>query len=103
MGSGFSKKKKQMKMFQEQMQKMQEEMSSLEVVGSASSMVEITLKGDHTVKSVKINPDCVDKDAVDALEDLVHTALAEALQKLEEQGKPDLGGMGLGGLGGLGF
>ena len=98
MGSGFSKKKKQMKQFQDQMQQMQEQMQNLEVTGSASNMVEVTLRGDNSVKQVKINKECVDKQAVDALEDLVHSAIEDALKKLEKHSKPDMNS-----LGGLGF
>ena len=98
MGSGFAKKKKQMREFQDQMQKMQDEMQNLEVTGNASNLVEVTLRGDHSVKRVKISPECVDKEAVDALEDLVHSAIEDALKKLEQKTKPDMNP-----LGGLGF
>lgn len=87
MGSGFSKQKKQMKAFQDQMAKMQEEMSQLEVTGSASDLVKITLSGDHEVRRVEISPDCIDASAPDALEDLVHTALTDALKKVEKSSK----------------
>jgi len=83
MGSGFSKQKKQMKAFQDQMSKMQDEMRKLEVTGSASNLVEITLTGNHEVKKVKIDPSCIDPSAPDALEDLIHTALEDALKKVD--------------------
>lgn len=97
MGSGYSKQKKQMKAFQDQMAKMQEEMSQLEVTGSASGLVEITLSGDHEVRGVKISPECIDKEAPDALEDLVHEALKDALKKVEKSSKLP------GGMPGFGF
>jgi nucleoid-associated protein EbfC len=84
MGSGFSKQKKQMKAFQDQMAKMQEEMKAIEVTGSASDLVKITLSGSHEVKKVEIDPKCVDANAVDALEDLVHAALQDAMKKVDD-------------------
>lgn len=102
MGSGFSKQKKQMKAFQEQMAKMEEEMASLEVTGSASDLVKITLSGTHEVKKVEISPACIDPSAPDALEDLVFEALKDALKKVEKSSKTS-GMPGIPGLGGLGF
>lgn len=97
MGSGFSKQKKQMKAFQDQMTKMQEEMSQLEVTGSASDLVTITLSGDYEVRQVRVSPDCIDKEAPDALEDLIHEALKDALQKVAKSSKIP------GGMSGFGF
>lgn len=84
MGSGYSKQKKQMKAFQDQMSKMQEEMKAIEVTGSASDLVKITLSGSHEVKKIEIDPKCVDPNAVDALEDLVHAALQDAMKKVDD-------------------
>ena len=55
MGSGFAKKKKQAKLLQDKMMKMQEEMEVTEVVGQAGNgLVEIVLTGSHELKSIKI-------------------------------------------------
>lgn len=101
MGRGFSKMKKQAKMFEEQFSKMQEEMKSKEVEGSSGGgLVKITLNGEKALKSVKIDPECVDKDDLEALEDLIIGAYEDAEQKLSQEGG---GGLptGLGGLGNL--
>jgi len=54
------------------------------VTGSASDLVKITLSGSHEVKKVEIDPKCVDANAVDALEDLVHAALQDAMKKVDD-------------------
>lgn len=85
-----------MKAFQEQMAKMQNEMSKLEVTGTASDLVKITLSGDYEVRRVEIKPECIDPAASDALEDLVHTALEHALKQVEKSSKMPSGLPGLG-------
>jgi len=46
MGNNFSKMKKQARQLQEQLSKMQEEMETLEVTGSAGNeLVQVTLSG----------------------------------------------------------
>lgn len=104
MGTGFSKKKKQAKMFQEQFSKMQSQLQKTEVMGSAGNgLVTITLTGDHEMKQIKIKPDCVDPEDVEGLEDLIKAAYRDALAKLNAQspdfpslpGMPDLSQFGL--------
>ena len=71
MGSGYSKMKKQAKMFQEQMAKMQEDMQNLEVTGSSGNgLVQITLSGEKEIKKLSINPECVDPEDIEGLQDL---------------------------------
>lgn len=86
MGSGFARKKKEAKQMQQQFTEMQAKMSSMEVTGtSAGGLVNVTLTGDGDMKSIKINPQCVDKEDVEGLELLVKTAYADAQKKLKEK------------------
>lgn len=102
MGSGFAKKKKQAKLLQEQFSKMQETLKNTEVTGSApNDLVQVTLNGDYEVLKVKIKEDCVDKDDIEGLEDLVKAAIKDAHDKLKEsssQEMPNLGGLSFPGL-----
>lgn len=95
MGSGYSKKKKQAKMFQQQLSRMQEEMLKKEAAGTAGGgLVTITLNGEHAIKDIKIKPDCVDPEDIEGLEDLIKAAHKDALKKLQESaegGMPNLG------------
>ncbi len=84
MGSGYSKMKKQRKQMEEQFARMQEELATSEHEGSAGGgLVKIVLSGDKNLKSVKINPECVDKDDVEGLQDLIVAAFNDAAAKLE--------------------
>ena len=85
MGSGYSKMKKQARQFQEQMAKMQEEMETLEVTGTAGNgLVEVTLTGENKLKKLKIKPECVDPEDIEGLEDLITAAFNDAGSKLQD-------------------
>lgn len=84
MGSGFSKLKKQRKQFEEQMSKMQLELETTEFEGTAGNgLVKIILNGQKDLKSIKINPECVDPEDIEGLEDLIQAAFKSALEKIE--------------------
>lgn len=94
MGTGFAKKKKEARMMQEQFSMIQNQMSSIEVTGSAGSgLVSITLSGDGEMKSIKIKPDCVDPDDIDGLEMLIKAAHQDAKAKLKDKAPPGLSGL----------
>ncbi len=96
MGSGFSKMKKQAKQFQDQLAQMQEDMQKLEVTGTAGNgLVEITISGEKEVKKLSINPECVDPEDVEGLQDLIIVAFNDAVKKVEEK-SPGTGMEGLG-------
>lgn len=93
MGSGFARKKKEAKLMQQQFSQLQEKMNHVEVIGSAGNgLVNITLVGNGDMKSIKIKPECVDKEDVEGLELLIKTAYSDAQKKLQENssGAPDL-------------
>lgn len=86
MGTGFSKKKKQAKMLQQQFSQMQSQMQELEVTGSAGNgLVSITLSGEHDLKQIKIKPECVDAEDIEGLEDLIKAAYKDALTQLKNK------------------
>ena len=58
-------------------------------------MVTVEVSGSKKIKSVKINPQAVDPDDVEMLEDLIISAVNEAINKadeLEKKLKPNLPG-----------
>ena len=84
MGSGYSKMKKQRKQMEEQFARMQEELANSEHEGSAGGgLVKIVLTGDKNIKSIKISPECVDKEDVEGLQDLIVAAFNDAVNRLE--------------------
>ncbi|MCI8458488.1 MAG: YbaB/EbfC family nucleoid-associated protein [Clostridia bacterium] len=89
-GGGFNMQQmmRQAQKMQEQMAQAQEELAELTVTGSAGGgMVEITLSGKRDVESVTVNPQAVDPDDVEMLEDLIAAALGDALAKVDEKEK----------------
>lgn len=98
MGSGFAKKKKQMRALQEQFNHIQAGLSKLIVTGSAGNgLVTLQLNGDYEIASLTIKPECVDPEDVEGLIDLVKAAHADALTKLQAEtsrGMPDLSSLG---------
>lgn len=108
MGTGFLKKKKQAKMFQQQISQMQEQLSekleTMEVTGSAGNgLVQVTINGAHEMKRISIKPECVDPEDIEGLEVLIKAAYNDANTQVKAQTEsPSLGG-GLPDLSMLGF
>ena len=67
---------------------------------SGGGMVSVTVNGNKDVKAIVINPACVDPDDVEMLQDLVLSAVNEALRTatrtVEEEIGKITGGLGLG-------
>lgn len=86
MGSGFSKFKKQAKMLQQQFDQMQEELKLIEVTGVAGNgLIEIKMNGEKDILGITIKPECVDKDDIEGLQDLIIAAYKDAMQKVKEK------------------
>jgi DNA-binding YbaB/EbfC family protein len=93
-----------------QAQKMQQEMLAAqealkdEVVEASAGggMVTVKVSGDLVVKEIVIDPQAVDPDDVELLQDMVLAAVNEALRSAQELASTRLGGIA-GGLGSLGL
>lgn len=76
---------KQAQKMQEEMEKVQSELEEKTVEASAGGgMVEVTVSGKKEIVSIKINPEAVDPDDVETLEDLVMVAVNEAIKKADD-------------------
>lgn len=85
MGTGFSKRKKEAKMLQGQLSRMQEDAKNSEVRGQAGNgLIQLVMSGDYHIKSLKINPQCVDAEDVEGLEDLIKAAFHDAIAKINQ-------------------
>lgn len=69
---------------QEQMAQAQDELNDATVTASAGGgIVSVTLGGDHKLRSVTIDPDVVDPEDTEMLQDLLMAAVNEAQDQLE--------------------
>jgi len=83
---------KQMQKLQAQMAKLQEELAQRTVEASAGGgVVTVTVNGENQVVGVKIDPDAVDPDDVEMLEDLVMAATNEALRRAQAMVAEEMG------------
>ena len=99
---------KQAQKLQQQMLEVQEKIGAMTVEGSAGGgMVKAVANGHQEILSVSIDPEVVDPEDIELLEDLVVAAVNNAREKAkalseEELGKimpPGMGGLGLPGMG----
>lgn len=70
---------------QAQMQKAQADMAKQEFVGKASNgLVEVVVSGEMKVKEVKFDPEVVDKENIEMLQDMIVIAVNDAFKKVED-------------------
>jgi nucleoid-associated protein EbfC len=86
---------------QQDVQRAQAELNEREFTASSGGgMVSVTVNGNKDVKSIVINPACVDPEDVEMLQDLVLTAVNEALRTATKTVEDEIGkitgGLGLG-------
>ncbi len=76
---------RQAKDLQAKLVKAQEELGTMSLeVSSGGGAVKVTINGQQKVQSVKISPEVVNPDDVELLEDLVLSAVTEAIAKSQE-------------------
>ena len=93
---------KQEQKMHNQMEDATKELQEKEVTSSAGGgVVEVTVSGNREVTKVKIDPEAVDPDDVEMLEDLIMAATNEALRQIEEISAQSMSKI-TGGLGGMG-
>ena len=75
---------KQAQKMQEDMAAKQEELEAREYdVAAGGGVINVKINGKKEILSVKIDPEVVDPDDVDTLEDLIVAAMNEAIKKVE--------------------
>ncbi len=84
-----------LKQAKEMQEKMQEEMAALRVEGSSGGgMVNVTLDGQKNPIALRLNPEVVDRQDVEMLQDLIVAAFNDAAAKVDEALAQKLGGLG---------
>ena len=87
-GGNMQQLMKQAQKMQAEMQKAQEELENAEIIGVAQGdAVTVTMNGKKIVSAVSINPDYVDVDDIEMLEDLIVVALNDGYKKADEMNK----------------
>ncbi len=102
-GMNMQNMMKQAQQMQQKMQQMQEELEEREVESTAGGgVIKVVATGKKQIKSIEINPEVVDPEDVEMLQDLVTAAVNEALEKADEMVQSEMGkitgGLNLGGL-----
>jgi DNA-binding YbaB/EbfC family protein len=103
MAKGLGNMMKQAQQMQKKMGQMQQEMESQQVEATAGGgMVTAVVNGRQKLLSLTIDPQCVDADDVEMLQDLISAAVNEAINKSQEMMQAEMskltGGMNIPGL-----
>lgn len=86
----IGKMMQQARKMQENMQKLQDELASMEVSGEAGGgMVKVTMTCSHQVKRVEIDPSLLEENDRSLLEDLIAAAVNAAAVNASERGKAE--------------
>ena len=97
---------RQAQKMQKELQKAQQEIAEMTFEGTAGGgMVTAVARGDKSIESLTINPDVVDPEDVEMLQDLILSAVNEAVRLANETMEKEMSKVtgGLGNLGGFGF
>ena len=103
MPGNMSNLMKQAQRMQRQMEESANELETAEFTATAGGgAVEVTVTGKKEVTKVKLDPEAVDPDDVEMLEDVIMAAVNEALRKADEASAANMAKL-TGGLGGFGL
>lgn len=93
-GANLQNVMRQAQKMQQDMERAKEELVNTDFVGSSGGgMVQITMTGDKKAKKVDIKPEVVDAEDVEMLEDLIQSAINDAVEKItkaEQEKLPNL-------------
>ena len=100
-GMNMNNMMKQVQKMQKQMEEQQKALEESEFTATAGGgAVEVTMTGKKVLTKVTLDPDAVDPDDVEMLEDLIVAAVNEAFRKLDEESQSQMAKL-TGGMGGM--
>ena len=92
MAKGMSGMMKQVQKMQNKMMELQGELEQQRVEGTAGGgMITVVANGRQDILEIKIQPDVVDPDDVEMLEDLILAAIHQAQQRAQEMMNKEMG------------
>ena len=84
---------KQAQQMQAKMQKVQDELAARTVTAEVGGgQITAVMNGKHELVSLEIKPEAVDPEDVEFLQDMVLSAINEAVRKVEEMTQSEMGG-----------
>lgn len=85
---------KQARKMQEQLAQAEERLAQTEISTSAGGgMVKVTATGDQRITSIKIDPEAVDPEDVEMLEDMILAAVNDALASAQQLASQQMGAL----------
>ncbi len=102
-GMNMNSLMKQAQKMQESMAKAQEELEKKELeVTAGGGAIKIKINGKKEIQDIELSPDVVDPDDIEMLQDLIISAVNEAIRQVEEMSNNEMGkltgGMGMPGM-----
>ena len=83
-----------MRQAQQLQERLQREMATLRVEGSAGGgMITVVVNGHKHVQKLTIDPEAISKDDVEMLQDLIAAAVNDAMRKVDDELKGKVGGL----------
>ena len=91
---GLGNMMKQFQQMQAKMEQIQAELEATEVEGTAGGgMVKVVVNGKMDVTSINIDPEVVDPDDVEMLQDLILAAISQAKEKARQLQQEKMGAL----------
>ncbi|MBR4911052.1 MAG: YbaB/EbfC family nucleoid-associated protein [Clostridia bacterium] len=91
-GGNMNQMLKQAQKMQQDMAVLQEDLENREYSATAGGgLVSVTVDGKHFIKSIKINPEAVDTDDIEMLEDFITIAVNEAVGNAVKTAEDEMG------------
>ena len=82
---------KQAQKMQEDIQAVQDRLEQTEFTETAGGgMVELTMTGGRVLKEIKINPEIVDKEEIDELQDIIVAGVNAILTKIDDESAKEM-------------
>lgn len=82
---------KQAQKMQEDIQAVQDRLEQTEFTETAGGgMVELTMTGGRVLKNIKINPEIVDKDDIEELQDIIVAGVNAILTKIDDESAKEM-------------
>lgn len=93
-GGNMNQMMKQVQQIQRKMQETQQQIEQTEYTASVNGgVVEVTANGKKEILNVRIDKEIVDPEDVEMLEDMILTAVNEAIKKVEKDTEEKMGAL----------